>query len=207
MADDNKEEKKEEGKVKEVKEAPVDYDTMTDKQLIESIKANSKELLIIDVRDPDPEDGDYIGGNIKGSVNIPSYDVVDKLPEIITKENLNEKKTVIFTCMMSKGRGPQSYRLYNKARDMLTGDKKDDAKQKGNDAFNEICSTIKLDDEQVNKLKQQKVFVLKGGFHTFLNYHKDEKELIENYNEKYWELTKLEGDNNDGMALYHTNEQ
>mmetsp|Transcript_5644 Transcript_5644/g.4933 ORF Transcript_5644/g.4933 Transcript_5644/m.4933 type:complete len:105 (-) Transcript_5644:64-378(-) len=74
------------------KEIEVDYDTITDKELIEKLKKNDKDILIIDVRDPDPEEGDYIGGNIKGSINIPTFDFVDKLPEIITPKNLEEKK-------------------------------------------------------------------------------------------------------------------
>mmetsp|Transcript_5643 Transcript_5643/g.4932 ORF Transcript_5643/g.4932 Transcript_5643/m.4932 type:complete len:212 (-) Transcript_5643:206-841(-) len=211
MASKDDDEKKEANPIvnANAKEIEVDYDTIDDKQLIEKLKKNASEVLIIDARDPDPEEGDYIGGNIKGAVNIPSFDFVDKLPEIITSKNLEEKKTIIFTCMMSKGRGPQIYKLYNKARDTLTKDADkggDDAKK--DDEFSKIVSTIKLDDKCKTLLKDQKAFVLKGGFHGFLNYNKDtEKDLIENYNEKYWEVTQLQGDDNEGLALYHTNEQ
>eukprot|EP00483_Globobulimina_turgida_P012112 UN12134 len=190
------------GIVPNAKEIEVDYDTISDKDLIEFMKKPS-ELLIIDVRDPDKPDGDFLGGNICGAVNIPSFDLVDKLPEIITEKNLEEKKTIVFLCMMSKGRGPQTYRLYNKAREALLKpvEKKDD-----NDEFNKIVSSIKLNDKSLALLQEQKIFVLKGGFHTFLNYHKDEKGLIENFDEDLWELTKLDGEDNDGIAFYHKNE-
>eukprot|EP00484_Ammonia_sp_Unknown_P001131 CAMPEP_0197022610 /NCGR_PEP_ID=MMETSP1384-20130603/3439_1 /TAXON_ID=29189 /ORGANISM="Ammonia sp." /LENGTH=203 /DNA_ID=CAMNT_0042450679 /DNA_START=95 /DNA_END=706 /DNA_ORIENTATION=+ len=181
-----------------------DYETVDDKQLIELMKAKASEVLIVDVRDPDEEEGDYQGGHVKGSINVPSFDVVDKLPELITANNVKEKKTVVFLCMAGKGNSPQSYRSYNKARSLLTkGDaKKDDSKD---DEFTKIVHSIKLDANSLELLKQQKVYVLKGGFHTFLNYHKDDKDLVEGFDEKMWDLTQLQGDDDEGLALYHKN--
>eukprot|EP00485_Elphidium_margaritaceum_P003962 CAMPEP_0202686576 /NCGR_PEP_ID=MMETSP1385-20130828/2327_1 /ASSEMBLY_ACC=CAM_ASM_000861 /TAXON_ID=933848 /ORGANISM="Elphidium margaritaceum" /LENGTH=207 /DNA_ID=CAMNT_0049341177 /DNA_START=109 /DNA_END=732 /DNA_ORIENTATION=+ len=181
-----------------------DFEQIDDKKLIELIKSKASELLIVDVRDPDEEDGDYVGGNVKGSVNIPTFDFVEKLPEIITDKNLQAKNTVVFYCMSGKGSSVDAYKLYNKARSTLTAsaDKKDD---KTDDEFAKIVATIKLDDKQRELLKSQKTYVLQGGFHMFLNYHKDDKTVIENFNEKYWELTKLDGKDNEGLAYYHTN--
>ena len=143
---------------KKQKEVEVDYDTISDKELVELIKNKSSEVLVIDVRDPDPEEGDYLGGNIINSVNIPSYDFVDKLPEIINTKNLSDNgiKTVVIVGMMSKSRGPQCYRLYNKAKHLLiTNDNKLD-----NNEFNNIVSKIELDGKSIENLKNQKLSVI-----------------------------------------------
>eukprot|EP01083_Nonionella_stella_P009034 26183_1 len=190
----------------DAKPAELDYETITDKELIALMKMNAKEVLVIDVRDPD-KDGDFLGGNIKGAMNIPTYNFVDQLPNLITEENVAEKKTVVFLCMMSKGRGPQTYRLYDKAREFLGKDKKDADDADKDDGFTKEVSKIKLSDKGLASLKAQKVAVLKGGFHTFLNYHMEEKDLIENFDKSFWEQDKLSGVDNEGLAWYHVNEQ
>ena len=131
MADDEKKEEKPFPLLGVDPNAPkgqaVDYDTITDKELIALMKANASEILLIDVRDPDEEEGDFIGGHIKGAINIPTFDFVDNLPELITAKNVSEKKNVVIYGMNSKARGPQSYRLYMKAKQALISadDKKD----------------------------------------------------------------------------------
>merc|ERR1712048_789611 len=108
------------------------------------------QTLIIDVRDPDAEEGDFPGGNIKGAVNVPTFDFVDTLPQIITKDNM-AKSTVVFVSMTSQARGPQCYRLYNKARSMISGKKVSDSEAK-EDEFTKIVSAIKLDDKDKEAL-------------------------------------------------------
>lgn len=181
----------------------VDYDQITDKEVIEMMKDDADQILIIDVRDPDLEEGDFPGGKIKGAVNVPTFDFVDTLPQIITKDNAS-KRTVIFVSMTSQARGPQCYRLYKKARSLLCDKKEAADSEAKEDEFTKIVNSIKLDEKDKEALLAQKVFVLKGGMHRWINYHKENADITEGFNAKCWEMADL---GNDGLSLYHKNEQ
>lgn len=56
------------------------------------------EYTVVDVRTP----GEFMGGNVAGSINIPLNEVVDRADEI-----MNLKKPVIFCCA-SGGRSGQA---------------------------------------------------------------------------------------------------
>ena len=56
-----------------------------------------KDYVIVDVRDDD-----YIGGNIKGSLNYPSYAFEECVDELV--EKTKDVKTVVFHCALSQQR-------------------------------------------------------------------------------------------------------
>ncbi|KAK5808828.1 Rhodanese-like domain-containing protein, partial [Linnemannia elongata] len=64
-------------------------------------KVPGKDYLVIDVRD-----SDYIGGHIRGSVNIPAHEIPEKLPTLI--EEYKDVPQLIFHCALSQVRGPKA---------------------------------------------------------------------------------------------------
>ena len=53
--------------------------------------------MVVDVRDDD-----YIGGNIKGAVNCPSFSFEDDVDKLV--EKTKDVKTVVFHCALSQQR-------------------------------------------------------------------------------------------------------
>lgn len=203
------------------------FSLITDKELIVLLaneqKQQSKELLIIDVRDSSLEDGDFQGGHIYGAVNIPNYDFVDELPNVFHKKyKAADMKHVVFHCMYSRSRARQCYRFYEKARALLiikgkksNDDGKDNTTEDGSSAvaamkndsvFEDIVFggvAKHLSDAQFANIAKQKVYVLQGGFQYWLNYHKDNKNLTADFDEKMWDLARMSGAEDAGMMLYH----
>jgi len=81
-------------------------------ELRDSILTKSPGIIVIDVRDDD-----YVGGHVKGSVNVPSS------RELWSAENEDERKlwvsrilsentTIIFHCQQSQQRGPKCARIF-----------------------------------------------------------------------------------------------
>jgi rhodanese-related sulfurtransferase len=107
-------------------------------------------LAIIDVRD-----SDYIGGHILGCTNVPSQTLDYRLPELV--RTLKDKETVVFHCALSQQRGPGAALRYLRERERLMaaeGESKDG--DKGGKKEGE--------EGQKTKVKEQKVYVLEGGF-------------------------------------------
>ncbi|KAH7927779.1 hypothetical protein BV22DRAFT_249376 [Leucogyrophana mollusca] len=120
-------------------------------KLAEIIKSG-KVPLKVDVRD-----GDYAGGNIKGSRNVPSLTFSETIDELV-----NETKDVpmmIFHCSLSQQRGPTAAALYKRKREAL----RDEAAAQSN------C-----------------VYVLRDGFKEFQGRYKHDPELVENWSANVW---------------------
>ncbi|KAH7914307.1 Rhodanese-like domain-containing protein [Hygrophoropsis aurantiaca] len=115
-------------------------------------KVPHKDYLIVDVRDQD-----YVGGNIKGSRNIPSLQFPDDVDELVNETK--EIPTVIFHCSLSQSRGPTAAALYKKRREVL---------QEGTEA------------------KPYSVQILRDGFKEFQSHYKHDPELVENWDAKVW---------------------
>src|SRR5579871_1895556 len=69
-------------------------------------------LAIVDVRD-----SDYIGGHIRGCINVPSPSLDWKMPELVRQ--LKDKETVVFHCALSQQRGPSAALSYLREKDRL----------------------------------------------------------------------------------------
>ncbi|CAG8675069.1 7704_t:CDS:2 [Funneliformis caledonium] len=112
-------------------------------------KEVGKDYLIVDVRDDD-----YVGGNIPNCINKPSATIKDSLDSLIS--DYSQVPQIIFTCGLSKGRGPNSAKAYQ----------------------DELLS------KNINP--DQKIQVLSGGITEWQKHYKDEQTLIENYDANYW---------------------
>ncbi|CAI2183704.1 15968_t:CDS:2 [Funneliformis geosporum] len=91
-------------------------------------KEVGKDYLIIDVRDDD-----YVGGNIPNCINKPSATIKDSLDSLIS--DYSHVPQIIFTCGLSRGRGPNSAKTY---QDGILS-KKNNTSQKIQVLSGEIC--------------------------------------------------------------------
>lgn len=126
---------------------------ITHETLTPLVREQNASLAVIDVRD-----SDYIGGHIRGCINMPTATHDYRMPELV--RTLKEKETVVFHCALSQQRGPSSALKYLRERERLHGK---EAEQK------------------------QKVYVLDGGFQKWQEAHGDDKELTEGYVKDLWE--------------------
>jgi len=106
----------------------------------------------------DVRDSDFIGGNITNCRNVPSNTFLDNLDDLV-RETKNVPQ-VIFHCALSQSRGPTAARQYDDRRKQLQND--DDG--------------------------EQEVLILRGGFTEFQQKFKDDPELVEKWNKKFWSL-------------------
>src|SRR6201996_4721979 len=75
---------------------------------------SSSSIAIVDVRG-----SDYIGGHIRGCLNVPSSDLDWRTPELV--RTLKEKEIVVFHCALSQQRGPAAALRYLRERERLLG--------------------------------------------------------------------------------------
>ncbi|PPQ85162.1 hypothetical protein CVT25_004169 [Psilocybe cyanescens] len=68
-----------------------------------------KDFVVVDVRDDD-----YVGGNIKGSMNYPSAEFLSNVDGLV--KETKEVPFVIFHCALSQVRGPKAARIYSETR-------------------------------------------------------------------------------------------
>ncbi|MCJ1464508.1 hypothetical protein MMC07_003121 [Pseudocyphellaria aurata] len=145
------------------------------------LSPNGSKVAVVDVRD-----GDYVGGHIHSSINVPSSSLDNRLPKII--ESLADKEIVVFHCALSQQRGPGAALKYLRDRDSKSTNQ--DTSTGSNDAAQQYSTDEKVQSdfngtkelEQANKgknveitttqlsqtgsgsPKKQEVFVLDGGF-------------------------------------------
>jgi Cdc25 family phosphatase len=121
--------------------------------LMKSGKMPNKDFLVVDVRDDD-----YVGGNIKGCLNLPSRDFLMNVDGLV--KQTKEIPLVIFHCALSQVRGPKAARIYAETRqNILEG----------------------------NAIPQE-IVILRDGFTQFQVKHKNDPELVENWDEGVWAM-------------------
>ncbi|TGZ85277.1 Rhodanese-like protein [Ascodesmis nigricans] len=129
------------------------------------------DLAIIDVRD-----SDHIGGHIRGSLHVPSSTLSHATPELVRK--LQDKKRVVFHCMLSQERGPNAARKYLITRERMglpVGVKA----REGGDGEGE--------GEEVGQEMGQEVLVLEGGFVEWGKRFGKDVKLTEGFVAELWE--------------------
>jgi len=129
-------------------------------------------LAIVDMRD-----SDYIGGHIKGCINIPSTSLDYAMQDLIRR--LKDKKTVVFHCLMSQERGPRAALRYIRATQTMN------AKTAAGAAGDAEKDGASLESPAEQKQKQQ-VYVLGGGFGYWQAKYGDNKALTEAYEKDIW---------------------
>ena len=118
-------------------------------------------LAIVDVRD-----SDYIGGHIRGCINVPSPSLDWKIPELVRQ--LKDKEIVVFHCALSQQRGPNAALSYLREKERIFP------------ANNE-----KGGEEEEQK---QHVYVLEGGFVKWQEKYGEDERLTEGYEKDIWEF-------------------
>jgi len=75
-------------------------------------KTPKKDYVVIDVRDDD-----YAGGNIVGSINMPSENFLNGVDQLV--KETKDVPLVVFHCALSQVRGPKAARIYKESRQNL----------------------------------------------------------------------------------------
>lgn len=123
-------------------------------------------------------DSDHIGGHIRGSTWIPSSQLDYKVPELV--RTLQDKDVVVFHCALSQQRGPSAALRYLRERERLGGGALE-GKGEGGEGVGE-------GGEDGGKGKEQRVYVLKGGFTEWQEKYGEDKVLTEGYQKDIWEF-------------------
>ncbi|KAF9369923.1 hypothetical protein CPB97_003168 [Podila verticillata] len=100
------------------------------------------------------------GGHIPGCLNIPAHDLPDQLPQLI--EEYKNVPQLFFHCALSQVRGPKAANRWSQALTAAAASNPDAA------------------------APAQKINILRGGFGEWQRKHKDNKVLVEDYQEEYW---------------------
>ncbi|KAG0093838.1 hypothetical protein BGZ93_006586 [Podila epicladia] len=133
--------------------------TYVDSPVLEELLKDKTKVPRKDYLIIDVRDADYIGGHIPGCLNIPAHDLPDKLPELI--EEYKDVPQLFFHCALSQVRGPKAANRWSQAVALAA----------------ETATT---------SAPAQKINILRGGFGEWQRKHKDNKELVEDYEEEYW---------------------
>ncbi|KAL2760163.1 hypothetical protein ACRALDRAFT_1059947 [Sodiomyces alcalophilus JCM 7366] len=128
--------------------------------LAEQAAATDPTVAVIDVRDDD-----YIGGHIKGSINVPSHTLDAMMPSLVRR--LQDKKTVVFHCALSQQRGPSAALQYLRERDRLVKPE---------------AGATESDESDPNQL----VYLLDRGFVGWQETYGEDERLTEGYNKELW---------------------
>ncbi|KAF8195404.1 Rhodanese-like domain-containing protein [Pholiota molesta] len=118
---------------------------------MKSDKIPKRDFVVVDVRDDD-----YAGGNIKGSMNIPSNEFLMNVDGLV--KQTKEVPLIIFHCSLSQVRGPKAARIYSETRRNIL---------EGQDTPHEIA-------------------ILRDGFSQFQVKFKDDPALVENWDKDVW---------------------
>lgn len=129
---------------------------------------------------------DHIGGHIKGSKWVPSHQFDAKLPTLLRQ--LEDTKTVIFHCALSKQRGPSAALQYIRAREVEHGPASIAAPdEETSGGQGETSGQEGEGGAQKKTLVAQKVCVLRGGFSKWQEAHGPDQRLTEAYVKDLWE--------------------
>lgn len=109
---------------------------------------------------------DYIGGHIKGSMNIPIGQLEAMMPTLVRK--LKDKKTVVFHCLLSQQRGPSAALKYLRERDGLL----------------RILGERNLNESEGEQ--GQEVYILERGFSGWQEVYGTDERLTEGYSKELW---------------------
>ncbi|AOA64651.1 Phosphatase [Komagataella phaffii CBS 7435] len=126
-------------------------------QLYQWIKQNASssgsKFLVVDVRD-----SDYVGGHIRGGLNVPSSTVKSQLEPLFNRLLENDVKDVVFHCALSQQRAPSSAMLFIRY----------------------------LNQQNSDLTKGLKIWILKGGFVKWQEAYGEDDSVTEAYEKDIW---------------------
>ncbi|KAF9217635.1 hypothetical protein CPC16_005716 [Podila verticillata] len=134
--------------------------TFVDSHVLEELLNDKTKVPRKDYLIIDVRDADYIGGHIPGCLNVPAHDLPDQLPQLI--EEYKNVPQLFFHCALSQVRGPKAAKRWSQALNAAA-------------ASNPEATA-----------PAQKINILRGGFGAWQRKHKDNKVLVEDYQEEYW---------------------
>eukprot|EP01084_Bolivina_argentea_P150133 262183_1 len=171
------------------------HEWLADIELVEWMKNNDTNFIVIDVRQSNM---DYLGGHIKGAINIQHTSFIKQIKQLI--ENHYKVKNIIFHCMYSQSRGPLCANWYCMALEgLLTefhlndNDNIQSYEQSVylNKCLNEntdfsVLLEIEIDQNKYKYLCNQNIYVLRHGFVNFVNKYRNDKSLVSDFDNSFW---------------------
>ncbi|KAL0768690.1 hypothetical protein CaCOL14_007998 [Colletotrichum acutatum] len=124
--------------------------------------AGTSSVAVVDVRDDD-----YLGGHIKGCINMPSRSLDATMPTLMRR--LEGKKTVVFHCALSQQRGPSAALRYLRERDQ---------------SLSSMTNSGSTEDSA--SAEPQTVYVLDRGFVGWQDKYGEDERLTEGYSKELW---------------------
>ncbi|EEY15038.1 conserved hypothetical protein [Verticillium alfalfae VaMs.102] len=124
--------------------------------LAQQAAATDPTVAVVDVRDDD-----YLGGHIRGGINMPFATIDVMMPTLVRR--MQDKKTVVFHCALSQQRGPSAALKYLRERDQM------------------------LRRENPAELANQTVYVLDLGFSGWHQTYGEDERLTEGYSKELWQ--------------------
>ena len=128
---------------------------------------------------------DHIGGHIRGSRWVPSHKFEEWLPTLLRQ--LEDTKTVVFHCALSKQRGPSAALRYIREREAKFGEESVEAPAGTGIREDEKPAEKEEDGDSRAKPIAQRVCVLRGGFQKWQEAHGPDESLTEAYVKDLWE--------------------
>ena len=165
------------------------WQTLEQSELKKMIDSNNDDFVILDVRTPQ---FDYKGGKIVGAINIPSNIFDAKIHKSVIR--YINYKNVIIHCMYSQMRGPTCCNYYYNALQEICSNYKNNTKQpKFQYSLQKLIKIYdEIDDNKYEKLYNQNIYLLEGGFNQWINQciknKKDMKKYVQDYDETLWEI-------------------
>ena len=144
-------------------------------------------LQIFDVRD---DITDFCGGNLITAKNVPCNTFLNNLGHLFNE--YHPRKEILIHCMYSQQRGIKCANWYVRGIEELVNHYLDPKKVDTEyPAQFYSLNDVKLSDELIKNMSNQKVFVLKGGFSRILNKYASNShfsQIFENWDDSLWRL-------------------
>lgn len=121
------------------KSTPTESDYVDSSEVASLIKSSSDDIVIIDLRK-----NDYVGGKIKGALNIPYTSITNSIGDLYRLLSKAGIKQIIIHCVSSRDRATRTWGWFN------------DYQNKNAEGANKI-----------------KITILKGGFKAFAENYSD----------------------------------
>lgn len=145
-------------------------------------RVNRTTRLYTSLSDGLTEEADYIGGHIKGTINVPSLSF--SAPQLV--ERLRDKETVVFHCALSQQRGPGAALRYLREKERQEAEQAAKAEKEEKRESKEESEAGSDGSRQAVPQKKQRVLVLDQGFVAWQRAYGEDERLTEGYSRALW---------------------
>ena len=154
------------------------------------LKKEEKITQIVDVRQPEL---DYVGGHIRNSINIEHEVFLTRTSLVKVVKMYGRKKNFVLHCMYSQCRGLKCLQAYRTFVEEIVDLYYQNLKSTLREVF-VVSASLTLTPQFVFDVMAQNIYVLRGGFHAWINYFYSMKEVnyfVTGFEEKEWDIRNV----------------